>query len=494
MDIAFREVLRTQSQSSGFKMSFAQTVRYSQVVHRLARASRKSRGEIEFLRRERLQRLLRHAVTAPHFREKYEGLNLDQIQLSQLPTTTKQELMINFDQAVTDPAVRRGDVEEFMKDQANLGRFFLGRYCVSHTSGSQGQPLILVQDRHCLEILFAMAAARANAEGNADLLDGLRRLVRPTRLAVVSMIGFSASGHAFTFLPEVIGAFVRMTRLSPTQPDLIDQLNRLKPNSLVAYPSILDWLAGQAHRLRLAPYLRQVSGFGEGLTERSRQRIKQAFGVPVFDHYGIGECLFLANGCPTDGGAHVNADWAILEVVDKDCRPVPAGRPGAKILVTNLANLIQPIIRYEVDDAVTLGNRPCCCGSRLPWIEQIEGRSDEVLWIGEKKEQMLTYILFKTAVEYLHQVREWQAVQLEPNRIEIRLELLPGAVLDQETAEPIVIQKLQELGLPAEVKAAVRIVASLSSNPVTGKFNRMVSHIAPPIQLPSGLKAPSSPT
>jgi len=89
-------------------------------------------------------------------------------------------------------------------------------------------------------------------------------------------------------------------------------------------------------------------------------------------------------------------------------------------------------------------------------------------------------MVFKHAVEYLHQIREWQAVQLEPNRVEIRLELLPGAVLDQQTAEPIVVQKLEELGLPAQVKTTVRIVPSLSPDPVTGKFRRMISRITPP--------------
>jgi phenylacetate-CoA ligase len=461
-------------------MSFEQVIRISKVARRIGRASGKSADEIAKLRNKRLRRLLQHAVATPFFRERYRGLDLDQVELSQLPKTTKHELMANFDRAVTDPAIRREDVERFMAERSNIGRLYLGRYCVSHTSGSQGQPLLLVQDRSCLEILFATTGARGDPRGNQDILSGLWRLLRPTKLAVVSMVGFSASGHAFTFLPEVMGSFVRMARLSPTQPDLVERLNELQPNSIVAYPSILDWLAGQPQRLRLSPSkLRQISSFGEHLTEDARHRIERTFGVPVYDHYGVGECLFLADGCPTDGGAHINADWAILEVVDKDGRPVPAGEPGARILVTNLANTVQPIIRYEIDDMVTLGSRPCGCGSRLPWIERVEGRSEDVLWVGE---QMLTYILFKTAIEYLHQVREWQAVQLEQNKIEIRLELLPGAELDRATAEPLVLKKLEELGLPAQVKAAVTIVPALSSNPVTGKFNRMVCEIAPPLR------------
>ena len=456
-------------------MSLAQTYRFAKTAQRIGRVLRKPPGYIEELRRQRLQRLLRHAVAAPFFREKYKGFDLERIELSHLPTTSKQELMANFDRAVTDPAIRRADVEAFMSKRSNIGRLFQDRYYLSHTSGSQGQPLLLVQDRQCLEILFA-TSARADRRGKLDLMDGARRLLRPPRMAVVSMIGFSASGQAFTFMPSVVGRFVRMTRLSPTQPDLIERLNALQPNAIVAYPSMLDWMASQGDRIRFGPpRLRQVSAFGEQLTEPARLRIRKTFGVPVFDHYGIGECLFLADGCPTDGGAHINTDWAILEVVDKDLRPVARGEAGAKILVTNLANTVQPIIRYEVDDVVTLADRPCGCGSPFPRIAQVEGRSEDVLWVGE---QMLTYILFKTAIEYLHQVREWQAVQLAPDRIEIRLELLPQAALDQTTAERVVIQKLKELGMPAQAQATVRIVPSLDSNPATGKFNRMVGEAA----------------
>ena len=132
-----------------------------------------------------------------------------------MPPTTKQELMTNFDRAVTDPAIRRDDVEKFMSDKANLGRLFRGRYCVSHTSGSQGQPLLLVQDRRCLDILFGISATRADARGRPGLREGMHRLFHPTRLAVVSMVGFSASGHAFTFPPEFAGPFIHMTLVFP---------------------------------------------------------------------------------------------------------------------------------------------------------------------------------------------------------------------------------------------------------------------------------------
>src|SRR5215207_4889130 len=75
---------------------------------------------------------------------------------------------------------------------------------------------------------------------------------------------------------------------------------------------------------------------------------------------------------------HVHADWVILEPVDEQFRPVLAGEPSATVLLTNLANHIQPVIRYDLGDSVLTSPERCPCGSRLTAVEVI-GRTNEVL-------------------------------------------------------------------------------------------------------------------
>lgn len=459
-------------------MYFAQPIQLAINAYRISRVPQKGPQHIELLRKQRLKRLLRHAVRAPFFRDKYRGVNLEQCELSHLPTTNKSELMTHFDQTVTDPSVRRVDIEAFVNDHNNLGRLFLGRYAVSHTSGSQGQSLLLLQDRQCLQILFSIMAARASALGRPTLREAIRRLCSPARVAVVTVgqRGFYPSGVAFEFMPCFAGSFIRVAHLSQMQADLIEQLNHFQPTVIAAYPFVLERLALQAERVKLTG-LRQFTSSGEHLSDRARARIQAAFGVPIFDHYGMGECLFLGEGCPTDGGAHLNADWAILEVLDSRNRPVPPGQPGAKVLVTNLANTIQPIIRYEVGDIVRFANHRCTCGSELPWIERIDGRSTDVFWVGENKDQMIACLLFKHVFDTFLQIRDWQAVQVERNRVEFCVEVLPGVVLEQETAERFVVHRLRELGLPDLVKVNVRIVSALKPDTTTGKFRRMISMV-----------------
>jgi phenylacetate-coenzyme A ligase PaaK-like adenylate-forming protein len=45
---------------------------------------------------------------------------------------------------------------------------------------------------------------------------------------------------------------------------------------------------------------------------------------------------------------HSNADWVLLEPVDRDFRPTPPARMSHTVLLTNLAIAFQPVIRYDL--------------------------------------------------------------------------------------------------------------------------------------------------
>jgi phenylacetate-CoA ligase len=57
---------------------------------------------------------------------------------------------------------------------------------------------------------------------------------------------------------------------------------------------------------------------------------------------------------------------AIVEVVDEAGRHVAPGEPGSKVLLTNLVNLTQPLIRYELSDSAVLDEEPDPSGR--PWL------------------------------------------------------------------------------------------------------------------------------
>ena len=71
--------------------------------------------------------------------------------------------------------------------------------------------------------------------------------------------------------------------------------------------------------------------------------------------------------------------YRVMTTSGSSGRPVPPGEPGARVLVTNLHNLVQPIVRLAVADVLTLDPDPCPCGRSLVRAAAIGGRHDDVL-------------------------------------------------------------------------------------------------------------------
>ena len=292
--------------------------------------------------------------------------------------------------------------------------------------------------------------------------------------------GFYPSGAAFEFMPELVGAFVQVERLASQQPDLFQRLNEFQPHVLVGYASVLEALG----------VARRVAALDGIATNREFERATYATCAAVHrvDLWRAGprplrhrRVLVLVDGCPTHGGAHINADWAIVEIVDSQYRPVPPGQLGDKVVITNLANRVQPFIRYEVDDRIALATQPCGCGSRLPRIERIEGRTGDLFWTRDANgdDRMLSGVLLHAAVDAIPEIREWQAIQTERNRIELHLQLARGALPSPAEVRSLVLAKLIELGLPRNLgRRANR--ARLEHDPATGKRRRMISKVGPP--------------
>jgi phenylacetate-CoA ligase len=301
--------------------------------------------------------------------------------VAQLPVVTKAEMMRRFDQWVTDPSVTLGQVEAFVADPSLIGHDYLNRYVVCTTSGSTGTPAILLHDRGALVIYNVLGYVRALPAALFSARN-LWALVRGKgRLAAVFVTGGHFLGN--TMLARRLRTMpsrARMQRLfsilSPLR-ELVADLNAFQPVVLGGYPSALQSLATeqQAGRLHIHPVL--VNAAGETLTAAARQQIEAAFGCRVGNYYGSSEAVGLTFECAAQR-LHVNSDWYILEAVDEHDRPVPPGELSHDVLVTNLANRIQPIIRYRMGDRVAISPETCSCGSPFPQIRVI-GRTDDDL-------------------------------------------------------------------------------------------------------------------
>lgn len=328
----------------------------------------------------RLAALLRWSVQqSPLYRDIARHLDPARLSLGDFPVVTKPQLMRRFDEWVTDPELRLDELRCFIADRDRIGDDHLGRYQVWESSGSSGEPGVFVQDAHALAAYDALEALRR------PVLQPLRRYIDPWYMGErMAFVGATTGHFAST------ASIQRLRRLSPWMsgnlrshsfmlplPELVEALNRQAPTILTTYPSAALLLSEEAAAGRLSIPLKEVWVGGETLTPLSRSCIVSRFGCPVSQSYGASEFLSLASECHR-GRLHLNSDWVILESVDREHRPVPAGQTGFTTLLTNLANRVQPLIRYDLGDRIRYAECPCACGSSLPVIE-VQGRVDDLL-------------------------------------------------------------------------------------------------------------------
>lgn len=415
-------------------------------------------------REERFRKLLRYAnENSPYYRKRFQGINLETCAITDLPTLTKSEMMANLDDILTDPAVRREDLERFMSEPANVGSYYKGEYAVCHTSGSQGQPAIIVQDKPAILTTFAAQFARGKPVSRR-FLPHLQRLFNPARFAIVTQKpGFYPSSTFFNYFPERARRFIKLLRLSVFDPPevLIEKLNSFQPNFITGYTSALETITRElkAGRLKLNGELEQMTNISEPLPEAIAQRVEKAFGVHVTNIYSMAECMALTCGCQATHGSHLNDELAFLEVVDSNNRPVPNGTAGNKVLLTNLYNLAQPVIRYEIDDIVTISAEPCVCGSLLPLVKAVEGRSKDQFWVevdGEIRD--LPYYVFLLALHTETNLAEHQFLQTGLNTFVLNAAPLPGRALDTERLRELIQQSVASEGLANVIRFDIQIV------------------------------------
>lgn len=346
----------------------------------VAIASRATAEALAERQQRRLAALIGTAIhRSPHYRHLLRHAGPHGLRLQDMPIVRKAELMHRFDEWCTDPAIRLDPVRRFLADPANVGRAFLGRYVVWESSGSSGEPAVFVQDAAAMAVYDALESLR-----KPDLLP-MRHLLDPWELADrIVFIGATGGHFASTvsierlrLLNPLLASKVSSVSFLQSADRLAAEVQALAPTVVATYPSVAVLLADQALAGRLAIAPREIWTGGETLSPAMRRHVQRAFGCPVVNSYGASEFLSLACEC-AHGSLHLNSDWAILEPVDEHGHAVPAGSAAATTLLTNLANHVQPLIRYDLGDQVTMRTERCACGSSLPVID-VGGRCDDTL-------------------------------------------------------------------------------------------------------------------
>ncbi len=425
---------------------------------------------------ERLRALVtfaRHA--SPFYRSHYARLGPEP-RLAELPSVAKADLMASFEDSCTDGRVKREDVDRFLSDRTRIGATFLGEYHVWKSSGTSGTPGIFVQDRHSMAVYDALVAA--DFEAGALAAGAAAKIAAGGgRAALVIATGDHYAGIASW--EHMRRAFPGVTRRSFSVLDplhkLVAGLNEFKPAFLSGYPSVLALLAAEraAGRLRIAPAM--LWSGGETLAPSTRASIESAFECGVMNEYGSSECLAMAHECAA-GWMHVNAEWVILEGVDARGAPVEPGELSHTVLLTNLANRVQPIIRYDLGDRMTTLPVPCACGNPLPAV-RIDGRKDAMLSLRSRsgKTVHLLPLALSTVVEEAAGEHRFQIAKTAPDHLVIRMD--PGGTPRERAVRARLAQEALRAYLAGQSLGHVRLTfdgAAPHLDPRSGKLHSVV--------------------
>ena len=167
----------------------------------------------------------------------------------------------------------------------------------------------------------------------------------------------------------------------------LDLMKELRPDGIVAVPSLLLALAAQARKdgddlAAFAP--RRAMLIGDAIRNQSlapnalgASLVKQ-WGGELFSTYGLTEAGLAFHDCPLHRGLHSHPDFIIVEIVDDTGRPLPDGEVG-ELVITTLQVEGMPLLRYRTGDVTFRVPGDCPCGRGGPCIGPILGRKQQRL-------------------------------------------------------------------------------------------------------------------
>lgn len=372
-----------------------------------------SQDNLRKLQTKRLRKLVNYAKgNSLYFRELYEDID-EEFTLENLPITNKIEMMKNFDNWVTDSNINLERVKEFTSDIENVGRMIDNKYLIFKTSGSTGNPAIVLYDKKNIDVASAVAALRTFAR-KEDLKKFMKNGKRTA--GVFANYGFylacGMSRYLQLKMPKKRNKITIDVNMDENK--IIKELNDFNPAMLSGYPSNL-FLLSNFNELTIKPNI-VITG-GELLTDEIREKLTNKFNCYVQTHYSCTEVGEIACEC-SEKHLHINEDFVIVEPVDKNNNSVGYGVLSDKVLITCLSNYIQPFIRYELTDRVIVHNERCKCGKKTCWLE-IEGRTDEVLEFGNGVS--IAPMSFYKILSEVEGVIRFQLLQKSHQKLEVRL-------------------------------------------------------------------------
>lgn len=419
-----------------------------------------SREEIEAIQLTRLKETLQRCYEkVPAYRAKMNatGVRCEDIRklsdLHKLPFTTKQDLRDNYPFGL------------FTVPKKDLVR-------IHASSGTTGKPTVVGYTRKDMTI-WTECVSRIAVMGGATEEDVAQ---------ICFGYGMFTGALGLHYGLENIGASVCPTSSGNTQKQLM-YMQDFGSTLLVATPSYALHIAEVARQMGINPSsdLKVKIGLfgGEGMTEPMREEMYKLWGkdIKVTQNYGMSELIGpgVSGECLELCGMHINEDHFIPEIIDPDTGEVlPPGEQG-ELVISCVTKEALPLIRYRTKDITRLMYEPCRCGRTTVRMENLSGRSDDMLIIRGVNvfPSQIEEVLLKIAEIGAH----YEIVVDRKNHLdtmEIKVELADETLLDSYAKLGELEQRIRsKLKVVLGIDAMIKLVAPRSLQRFEGKAKRV---------------------
>lgn len=394
-----------------------------------------------------------------------EATKLELSDLSKIPPLTKDQVMKNWNELVTD---RRLNLDGVIGHLERVHRgvkenpYILGEIFAAASGGTSGKRGVFLWD---WETFIVTANITCRMEQACDLA---HPPTGPRRTAVVCA-GSYAHGSRFLY-PTMLDPQreVRVFPASLPLPQMVDELNAWQPDRLVGYASIVQELCALALEGDLRISLNRISANSEPLFPEARSMAREAWGIDIHDTWGSVELGLAASEGESFGGISLAEDFLIFELVDANDQPVTDAASADRVLGTKLFGTVMPMIRYEMTDTLTLdsGENPDAPGCRR--ITEVKGRADNWFVYGTLKVHPM---IFRGVLGQDHHISEYQVQQTEKGA---RVLVIAHGKFAPETVRESLRHVLADAGLP-DAEITIERVFELPRHPQTNKLTRFVA-------------------
>lgn len=325
-----------------------------------------TRQEIEQIQLDRLKETVSRVwEKVPAYRKKMEeaGVRPEHIKdlkdLAKLPFVTKQDMRDNYPFGLF--AVPK---EELVRIHAS--------------SGTTGKPTVVGYTRRDLT-MWTECVSRIAAMGGATKKDVAQ---------ICFGYGMFTGALGLHYGLENIGAAMVPSSTGNSEKQIM-YMKDFGTTLLVATPSYALRLAEVAYQMGVDPKKDLQVKIGlvgsELLTEAMRTEMHKLWGddMLVTSNYGMSELMGpgVSGECQYMDGMHINEDYFIPEIIDpKTGEVLPPGEKG-ELVITCIYKEGLPLIRYRTKDVTRLIYEPCKCGRTTCRMENLDGRTDDMLKI-----------------------------------------------------------------------------------------------------------------